>query len=129
MRGCLRISVPLSSNAPCELVDEETIVWRDVVEAMPADHFIPANYHLLVQYCRHVVEARRIEQTIKEYRDLRKAKAGRSEFNYSTFFALQEANLSQIANGLYVVARDASYPTSELPAEPASSKTQSACQC
>ena len=95
MRGCLRISVPLSSNAPCELVDEETIVWRDVVEAMPADHFIPANYHLLVQCCRHVVEARRIEQTIKEYRDLRKAKAGRSEFNYSTFFALQEAKLSQ----------------------------------
>jgi hypothetical protein len=100
-----------------------------MVEAMPADHFIPANYHLLVQYCRHVVEARRIEQMIKEYRDLRKAKAGRSEFNYSTFFALQEANLSQIANGLYVVARDASYPTSELPAEPASSKTQAACQC
>jgi hypothetical protein len=32
---------------------------------------------------------------IKEYRDLRKAKAGRSEFNYSSFFALQEAKLSQ----------------------------------
>jgi hypothetical protein len=54
MRGCLRISVPLSSNAPCELVDEETIVWRDVVEAMPAEHFIPANYPILTQLCRHV---------------------------------------------------------------------------
>jgi hypothetical protein len=95
MRGCLRISVPLSSNAPYELDDEETIAWRDVVEAMPADHFIPANYHLLTQYCRHVVEARRMEQIIKEYRDLRKTKAGRAEFNFSTFFALQEAKLSQ----------------------------------
>jgi hypothetical protein len=62
---------------------------------MPADHFIPANYHLLTQYCRHVVEARRTKQMIKEYRDLRKTKAGRAEFSYSTFFALHEAQLSQ----------------------------------
>jgi hypothetical protein len=82
-------------DAPYDLDDEETIVWRDVVEAMPADHFIPANYHLLTQYCRHVVEARRIKQMIKEYHDLRRTKAGRAEFSYSTFFALQEAQLSQ----------------------------------
>ena len=29
-------------------------VWRTVVDSMPADHFIPANYHLLTQLCRHV---------------------------------------------------------------------------
>jgi hypothetical protein len=82
-------------DAPYELDDEETIVWRDVVEAMPADHFIAANFPILTQYCRHVVEARRIEKMIKEYRDLRKTKAGRAEFSYSIFFGLQEAKLSQ----------------------------------
>jgi hypothetical protein len=43
-------------------------VWRTFVDSMPADHFIPANYHLLTQLCRHVVEARRIAQLIKAYR-------------------------------------------------------------
>ena len=39
-----------------------------VVDSMPADHFTPANYHLLTRLCRHVVEARRIAQLIKAYR-------------------------------------------------------------
>jgi hypothetical protein len=38
---------------------------------MPADHFTPANYHLLTQLCRHVVEGRRIAQLIKAYRKAR----------------------------------------------------------
>lgn len=46
-------------------------VWRTVVDSMPADHFTPANYHLLTQLCRHVVEARRIAQLIKAYRKAR----------------------------------------------------------
>ena len=43
-------------------------VWRTVVDSMPADHFTPANYHLLTQLCQHVVEGRRIAQLIKAYR-------------------------------------------------------------
>jgi len=76
-------------DAPYDLDDQETIVWRDVVEAMPADHFIPANYHILTQYCRHVVEARRIEQLIKDY------KKNRADFNYKTYAELQQVALSQ----------------------------------
>jgi hypothetical protein len=52
-------------DAPYDVTDEEAEVWRTVVDSMPADHFIPANYHLLTQLCRHVVEARRIAQLIK----------------------------------------------------------------
>lgn len=78
-------------DAPYELDDEESVVWRDVVESMPADHFIPANYHLLTQLCRHIVEARRIEQLVKDYR----SRKNRTDFNYKTYAELQKVLLSQ----------------------------------
>jgi hypothetical protein len=31
-------------DAPYDVTDEEAEVWRTVVNSMPADHFIPANY-------------------------------------------------------------------------------------
>ena len=46
--------------------DEECAVWRQVVEALPADWFSPADAPLLVQYCRHVVQARRVAQLIRQ---------------------------------------------------------------
>ena len=59
------------------------------MKSMSADHFIPANYHLLIQYCRHVVEARRIEQFKKDYRKLK------TGFSLKTYAELQEVALSQ----------------------------------
>lgn len=46
--------------------DEEHDVWRRVVEALPGDWFSPANKPLLAQYCRHVVQARRVAQMLRQ---------------------------------------------------------------
>jgi hypothetical protein len=51
-------------DAPYELNDEESDEWRAITQTMSADHFMRANYPLLVQYCRHIVSARRIQQLI-----------------------------------------------------------------
>lgn len=49
-----------------DLTPEQADVWRDVVDAMPADWFPRETWGLLGQYCRHVVEARRIAQLIDQ---------------------------------------------------------------
>jgi hypothetical protein len=49
---------------PDELSDEEADEWRAVVDRLPADWFARETHPLLVQYCRHVVTARRIRQLI-----------------------------------------------------------------
>lgn len=54
-------------DAPYELDEEETTEWYRVVNSMPHDHFIPANYHLLVSLCEHIVEKRRLSRLIKSY--------------------------------------------------------------
>lgn len=71
--------------------DEETEVWSQVVEALPADWFNGSNLALLAQYCRHVVSARRIAQMLasmegssdgldlKEWRDLMRSQALETE--------------------------------------------------
>ena len=71
--------------------DEETEVWRQVVEALPADWFNGSNMALLAQYCRHVVSARRVAQMLatmetgpdsldlKEWRDLMRSQALETE--------------------------------------------------
>ena len=43
-----------------ELTDEETVIWRAVVNSQPADWFDASNAPLLAQYCRHIVQANRI---------------------------------------------------------------------
>jgi hypothetical protein len=45
---------------PAELTDEETEVWAGVVNTQPADWLSPGAAPLLAQYCRHVVQAKRI---------------------------------------------------------------------
>lgn len=52
---------------PYELDDEEAIEWRRIVNSMPADHFIPANYHVLIELCQHIVESRRATELIRSY--------------------------------------------------------------
>lgn len=60
-----RIETVQRQNAPHELNDEETEVWFAVVNSWAADWFSPANTPLLTQYCRHVVQARRIAELIE----------------------------------------------------------------
>src|SRR3990167_5634469 len=49
---------------PSELTDEQAQEWRAVVNRLPAEWFPREPHGLLVQYCRHVVAARRVAQLI-----------------------------------------------------------------
>lgn len=51
-------------TAPDHLTDAQAEVWDRVVGRMPGDHFTDENLDLLAQYCRHVVEARRIADMV-----------------------------------------------------------------
>lgn len=51
-------------DAPYELTDEETTEWWAVVNSLPADWFPRETHAMLAQYCRHVVNARRVAQLI-----------------------------------------------------------------
>lgn len=63
------VEVVPRAKAPAELGDEQAAEWRAVVERMPADWFGRETHALLVQYCRHVVAARRIAQLIEKIED------------------------------------------------------------
>lgn len=53
-------------EAPLDLTPEQSDVWRQVVDAMPADWFPRETWPLLTQYCRHTIDARRIGQLIDQ---------------------------------------------------------------
>lgn len=53
-------------TSPLELTPEQSDEWVKIVNSMPADWFSPENHALLMQYCRHVVNARRLAQLIDQ---------------------------------------------------------------
>lgn len=53
-------------ETPDDLSDEQAEEWRAVVNRMPADWFPRETHGLLIQYCRHVIAARRIAELIVE---------------------------------------------------------------
>jgi hypothetical protein len=50
---------------PAELTREQAAVWNAIVRAEPADWFSASTRPVLVQYCRHIVAARRAAEMIK----------------------------------------------------------------
>lgn len=50
--------------APTELTVEQATIWKETVDRMPADWFPTETHPLLIQYCRHVSEARFIASKI-----------------------------------------------------------------
>lgn len=64
---------------PEELNHEQAVVWREIVDRLPADWFQRENYPLLVQYCRHVSRARMISEAIE---------AAQTEFDGATLAKL-----------------------------------------
>ena len=50
--------------APSTLPASAQAVWTRVVASLPADWFSEASWPVLEQYCRHVVEARRLSELI-----------------------------------------------------------------
>lgn len=49
-----------------ELTDEQSGVWLDIVNRLPADWFPVETHGLLAQYCRHIISARRVAQLIEQ---------------------------------------------------------------
>jgi hypothetical protein len=52
------------AQPPAELTDEESEVWRDFTNRMPADYFGREHYPMLAQLCRHTVSARHVAQLV-----------------------------------------------------------------
>lgn len=52
-------------DPPSELTPEQAEVWVSVVSTFAADYFRTEMHPILVQYCRHVVQARRVAQLIQ----------------------------------------------------------------
>jgi hypothetical protein len=50
---------------PAELSREQAAVWSAIVRAEPADWFSASTRPVLVQYCRHIVAARRAAEMIE----------------------------------------------------------------
>ena len=50
---------------PHELNDEEAEVWHSTVMSEAADKFPVSTHPLLVQFCRHVVQARRVAEMLE----------------------------------------------------------------
>lgn len=58
------VAVVRRPDAPLDLTPEESDVWLETVEAMPADWFPRETWPLLRQWCRHSITARRVSQLI-----------------------------------------------------------------
>ena len=78
-------------DAPYDLTDAEADEWQAVVNAMPADHFMRGNYALLIQYCRHVVAARRLGLLIE-------SSAKQTEFDRKEFGVLLQLQAAESAS-------------------------------
>ena len=61
-----KIEIVKRLRPPHELNDEETEVWAAVTSSEAADWFSPSTAPLLAQYCRHVVQARRVAELIEK---------------------------------------------------------------
>jgi len=59
------IEITERQRAPHDLNDEETEVWTEVVSSEAADWFTVATRPLLAQYCRHVVQSRRVAELLE----------------------------------------------------------------
>lgn len=59
------ISTP-RPKPPADLTEEQAAEWRFIVDGLPADWFPPETHQLLAQYCRHVVNARRLASLIEQ---------------------------------------------------------------
>lgn len=81
--------------APDELNHEEAEEWLAIVNRLPADWFSRETYPLLIQYCRHVITARRVRQIIEKLE-------GEEDFDFKGYEAAlkMQARESQIITTL-----------------------------
>ena len=60
-----RVEVIRRVRPPVELTEEQRAEFERIVGGMPAEWFSTGNVALMVQYCRHVVTARRIAEQVE----------------------------------------------------------------
>ena len=74
-KGLAALSAPVAAGVatlvrrpepPLDLTPEQSDVWRQVVDGLPATWFPRETWPLLSQYCRHTIDARRIGQLIDQ---------------------------------------------------------------
>jgi hypothetical protein len=82
------VAIVRRPDAPLDLTPEESDVWTETVEAMPADWFPRETFPLLRQWCRHTVLARRVAQLID-------AECAREEVDIPTVRLLQQMQVSE----------------------------------
>jgi len=54
-------------KAPAELTLDEANEWRELINVLPADQYSPDVYPVLIQLCRHKVNARRLSDMKQDY--------------------------------------------------------------
>jgi hypothetical protein len=81
-RKRLRVPPPKSLNK------DEVAEWFRIVNTAPADWFSDSNTGSLEQYCRHVVQARRVAKMIE-------AHTAKPEYNQVTYFNLLSRQLGE----------------------------------
>ena len=57
---------------PGELTEQEADEWRTICNAVPADYFPPATWHIVASLCRHRVIERRLHELIEREASKRK---------------------------------------------------------
>ena len=60
--------IPERPDAPKELTREQAEEWRAIVERMPPEWFPREIHPLLIQYCRHITNARHISGLVEDAR-------------------------------------------------------------
>lgn len=59
------IQLPGKHRSPRELNSEECVIWDAVIDAHERDWIQRDQFPVLVQYCKHVITARRVSQMIR----------------------------------------------------------------
>jgi hypothetical protein len=85
-----QVAVVRRPDAPLDLTPEETDVWQETVDAMPADWFPRETWPLLRQWCRHTLTARRVAQ-------LMDAEVARDEVDIGALDKLQQMQARETA--------------------------------
>ena len=59
------VAIEARPEAPVELTREQATEWTEIVNRLPAEWFPRETHGMLAQYCRHVINARRVAKLIE----------------------------------------------------------------
>ncbi len=86
-------------DAPYFLKDDEAAIWRQIVNSVTADYFIPAHYELLALTCQHVIEARRLKHEMS-LELAKKRRSAKSQKRYDQLARDWRIESNEVVKGL-----------------------------